>query len=209
MYNPARFKSENLTEAFELMEQYPFATVIMVVDGLPLVSHLPITPKMRDEKIELIGHLAKANPQWKSFKNSVATVIFHGAHTYITPKWYAENDVPTWNYSTAHVVGQVELIETYDGIIECLQELTAHVEKIWPSGWQFFVPDDLGKEILPKNIVGFKIKVDDINFKRKLSQNRSTEDRAGILKGLKSRTDENSLSVLKDMMKMYSINDKS
>lgn len=204
MYNPQRFKSDDTNEAFDLMDQNPFATVITVVEGKPFVSHLPLTPKMVGNKIELIGHLARANPHWKSFANSQTTVIFHGPHTYITPKWYAENDVPTWNYSTAHVTGKIELFESHDGIVECLKELTAHVEKHWPSGWEFFIPDDLTGDILPKSIVGFKIKVTEINFKKKLSQNRTPTDRAGVLKGLETRNDDNSRSVLNAMKKLYS-----
>ena len=138
MYNPQRFKSEDTDEAFNLMDQNPFATVITVAEGKPFVSQLPLIPKRVGDKIELVGHLARANPHWKSFSNSQATVIFHGPHTYITPKWYAENDVPTWNYATVHITGFVELIETHDGIVECLKELTAHVERHWPSGWEFF-----------------------------------------------------------------------
>lgn len=112
--------------------------------------------------------------------------------------------MPTWNYSTAHVTGKIELIESRDGIIDCLKELTAHIERHWPSGWEFFIPDDLTGDILPKSIVGFKIKADEINFKKKLSQNRTTADRAGVLKGLETRDDDNSRSILTEMKKLYS-----
>jgi len=209
MYNPQRYKTTDINEAFELMDRNPFATVITVTDGKPFVSHLPLTPKKVGDKIELIGHLARANPHWKSFAGNQATVIFHGPHTYITPKWYAENDVPTWNYSTVHVSGRIDLIETYDGIVECLKELTAHVERHWPSGWDFFIPDDLSDEILPKSIVGFKIKIDEINFKKKLSQNRTPADRAGVLRGLETRNDDNSRTILKEMLDLYSPNGES
>jgi transcriptional regulator len=206
MYNPERFKSAETDEAFDLMKKNPFATVISVVESKPFISHLPLTPKKVGEHIELIGHLARANPHWKFLTASQVTVIFHGPHTYITPKWYVENDVPTWNYLTVHVTGKVELLESYDGIIDCLQELTAHVEQHWPSGWDFFIPDDLTEDVLPKSIVGFRIKTDGINFKKKLSQNRAPDDRAGVLRGLDSRNDDNSRAILSDMLKMYSPN---
>lgn len=209
MYNPQRYKSESPNEAFELMDHYPFATIITVVDGKPFISHLPITPKKVGDKIELIGHLARANPHSRFLKGAQATVIFHGPHTYITPKWYAENDVPTWNYSTGHAMGPVEMIESYDGIVDCLKDLTAHTERHWPSGWDFFIPDDLASETLTKAIVGFKIKVDEINFKKKLSQNRNPNDRAGVLRGLEARSDDNSRAVLAQMRELYSADDES
>jgi transcriptional regulator len=116
MYNPQKYKSSDMQEAFDLMDKNPFAMILTIVNGEPFVSHLPLTPKKADDSIELIGHLARANPQWRFFAQSTVTVVFQGAHTYITPKWYAENDVPTWNYSTVHIKGQVELIESYEGI---------------------------------------------------------------------------------------------
>lgn len=111
--------------------------------------------------------------------------------------------MPTWNYTTVHVAGQIELIESHDGIVQCLKDLTDHIERHWPSGWDFYIPEDLRGDILPQSILGFKIKIDEINFKKKLSQNRSPGDRAGVLKGLETRKDSASQSVLSEMKKMY------
>lgn len=205
MYNPSRYQTTDQNEAYKLMDEYPFATVITIHDGKPYISHIPLTPKKVENKIELIGHLARANPHSRYLHTSEVSVIFNGPHTFVTPKWYVENDVPTWNYSTVHVNGHVQLIEDYDGILKCLEELTIHVERHWPSGWEFFVPDDLKGDVLPKSIVGFKITVDKINFKKKLSQNRNTADRAGVMRGLETRTDDNSRAVLKEMLALYSI----
>jgi len=206
VYNPQKYKESDLNEAFELMDRNPFATVMTVQDGKPFVSHLPLTPVKTSDGIELVGHLAKANPHWKLLSNGSTTIIFQGAHTYITPKWYAEDDVPTWNYSVVHVSGKVSLIEDYDGLVECLKILTAHAERHWTSGWNFFIPDDLKGADLSKHIVGFRVKAEDLNFKRKLSQNRSPADRAGVLRGLESRSDEVSRNVLSDMFKLYQKN---
>jgi transcriptional regulator len=209
MYNPHPFRSTDTKEVFELMDQNPFATVITVVEGKLFTSHLPLTPKKVGDKLELVGHLARSNSHWKSFADSKATVIFHGPHTYITPKWYTTNDVPTWNYVTAHVTGKIELIDDRDGIVDCLKELTAHVERNWPSGWEFLVPNDLTGEALQKSIVGFRMKIDGIDFKKKLSQNRQPADRAGVLKGLEDRGDDHSRSILSEMRKLFSENGES
>ena len=206
MYNPPRFQSDDHNEAFAIMDANPFATLITVSDGKPLVSQLPLTPKKTADAITLIGHLARANPHSRALASADATVIFHGPHTFITPKWYAENDVPTWNYLTVHATGKVELIESFDGIVECLRELTTHVERHWPSGWDFFVPDDLDGDRLTKNIVGFKIKIENLSFKKKLSQNRSAEDRAGVIRGLATRDDDGSRGVLEEMKRVYDTN---
>lgn len=209
MYNPPRFKSTELNEAVALMRENSFATIISITDGCPVISHLPIFVKTEGESVVLVGHMARANPHWKSFvqkqaadkatATSSVTVIFHGPHTYISPQWYVQNDVPTWNYLTVHTKGRVELIEDYEGIVECLRELTQQTEKHWPTGWEFYIPEDLSGDALSKNIVAFKIKVDEIDFKKKLSQNRSQQDRVGIIRGLESRSDDNSRLVLQEM----------
>lgn len=205
MYNPQRYKAENISEAFDLMDQHPFATVISVSEGTPQVSHLPLTPKRTGEQIELIGHLARANPHWRLLSTANTTAIFQGPHAYITPTWYAKDDVPTWNYSTVHASGPIQLIEDHDGLVECLKDLTAHVERHWPSGWAFAIPGDLSGNVLSKSIVGFRIRVESISFKKKLSQNRSVADRAGVLRGLGERQDHASHGVLADMLKLYTM----
>jgi len=204
MYNPPRYSSSDLDEAFRLMERNPFATVVTMAERKPFISHLPITAKMIDGNIELIGHLAKANPHWRFFSNGSTTIVFHGPHAFITPKWYTKNDVPTWNYLTVHAEGKVDLIESYEGLLDCLRELTVHSEKYWPSGWEFFIPEDLAGDHLQKGIVGFKMKVENFNFKKKLHQNAKEEDRAGVLRGLETRDDDQSRALLDEMLKMYS-----
>ncbi len=102
VYNPAKYKSEDLDEAFEMMDRHPFATLISVVSNRPYISHLPLTVKKSTLGFELIGHMARANIHWNHIECSRVTAIFQGPHAYITPRWYAENDVPTWNYSTIH-----------------------------------------------------------------------------------------------------------
>lgn len=205
MYNPERYVAKNSNEnIIEFVQKFPFATVNSVYGGESSISHLPLVINQNHEKLQLIGHMAKMNPQWKTFKSSQVTAIFHGPHTYITPMWYAENDVPTWNYSVAHLIGTAELIESESGIIECLKDLSTQTEMAYPSGWDFFIPDDLSGDVLTKAIIGFKINIEKIEFKKKLSQNKTDADRIGIMAGLKMRTDEQSRWVLNDMKKIYS-----
>ncbi len=202
-YNPPRFQGKNKLDALEFMRVNSFATVITVFENNPIISQLPLMLQVNGDDIILIGHLAKQNPHANVIYKAKVTVLFHGSHTYITPVWYAENDVPTWNYSSLQVNGDVELIEDSEGIIDCLKILTAETEKKYHSGWGFYIPEDLQGPTLTKSIVGFKIKVCDVSFKQKLSQNRSANDRKGILEGLAQRADAHSHEVLADMKRLY------
>lgn len=185
------------------MLQNPFATIVSVNNDEPFITHLPLTPVKAENGTELIGHCAKANPHWKLLNDKPTTIIFQGPHTYITPKWYTEDDVPTWNYSVLHVHGTATLINDHEGLVNCLKTLATHAESLWPSGWSFNIPDDLKDDHLTKHIVGFKIRIEDINLKKKLSQNRTPNDRIGILNGLSTRADEASRFVKTEMLKLY------
>ncbi len=204
IYNPARFSVSDLEKSFQFMESHPFATVISISEGLPVISHLPLVAKREGDEFVLIGHLARANPHARVLAEGAgATAIFHGPHAFITPKWYAHDDVPTWNYSTVHTVGQVTVIDEYEGIVECLRELSAAAERKWPSGWEFFVPEDLAREKLSKHILGFKIRVETLQHENKMGQKLSTEDQAGVIAGLTDRGDDNALAVRNAILELF------
>ena len=184
------------------MRAHPLATVISVdPDGSPYVSHLPLIVEHKGDGIVCIGHLARANPHWRLLGGRRATAIFHGPNAYITPSWYAQNSVPTWNYAVVHVQGVVTLIEDRAGIVRCLEALTATVEK-GPDAWQFWIPEDL-RNTLESAIVGFQLSVETIQSKFKLSQNRSEADRAAVLRGLAEREDAASQSLRAFMQRYY------
>lgn len=205
MYLPARFKSEDESDILEIIRRNPLATLISVKENQPFISHIPLVAEKNGDKLTLIGHFAKANPHWQLIEGS-ATAIFHGPNSYITPRWYSKNDVPTWNYAVVHLSGTGRLLQDYEATVSCLKKLTAHTESQSKTRWEFWLPDDLAKpHDLMSAIVGFEVVVDDIKAKLKLSQNRSLADRSGVIEGLLTdRSDENSIEVA-GLMKKLSI----
>lgn len=195
MYLPKHFSQADELKVKKLIEQNGFATVLSYPKNeKPFINHLPVmfSSKPNDEKI-LIGHMAKRNPQWQHFKeNPDSTFIINGGHTYITPRWYKSGrDVPTWNYAVAHLHGKMELVESFDGQIEILKQLSHFFESPSPTPWDFELPDDLLDEsALTSAIISFKFHIETIEAKFKLSQNRSVEDRQGVIEGLMERTDD-------------------
>ncbi|MCC7406268.1 MAG: FMN-binding negative transcriptional regulator [Bdellovibrionales bacterium] len=200
MYLPSHFSTTDLSHTLALMQKYPFATLISFDKaGAPIINHFPLLTELVEGKITIVGHMAKRNPQWRNFASHPrAVVVFSGPHTYITPSWYVSGrDVPTWNYAVAHVEGTVRLVEDFAALTALLQRLTQQFEHGSSSPWQFELPEDLQQpEALTSAIVGFEIQVDKIETKFKLSQNRSVDDRRGILAGLATRTDDLSKQVL-------------
>ncbi|MCO5143618.1 MAG: FMN-binding negative transcriptional regulator [Oligoflexia bacterium] len=204
MYTPKHFSStDDWPKIEKLVRENSFATVLSHPENEhPFINHLPIIfdpdhqPAASHDKT-LIGHMAKANPQWQHFqKNSQATFIFHGPHTYISPLWYRSGrDVPTWNYTVVHMKGHIQLLESFEEQIDILKKLSRFFEGESSTAWKFSLPPDLDRNSLSKAIVSFRFTPETIEAKFKLSQNRSKEDRLGVIEGLGSRSDEMSHAI--------------
>ena len=176
---------------------------ITVSEGQAFPNHLPVfTDPAQPGKTVIVGHMARANPQWKHFQSGgKVTVIFHGPHTYITPRWYPDPvNVPTWNYAVAHAQGIPKIIDDYDGINSILIRSVEIFEREEMHPWKLDLPDDMRKNLV-RAIVGFEIEVTQLDSKFKLSQNRSEEDRQGVIRGLQNRPDEMSKRVVDLMLK--------
>jgi hypothetical protein len=104
MYSPVEFKEEDLVKLHDFIQEYNFAVLISMNDGRCSVSHLPLLlDKTRGQFGTLIGHMARANSQWKELESAEVTCVFNGPHGYISPSWYANSlNVPTWNYAVVH-----------------------------------------------------------------------------------------------------------
>lgn len=206
MYLPKQFSVNDHKEIKQLIARNAFATILSFPkDHRPFINHLPIIFSSKNgEQDILIGHMAKANPQWKHFKeNPNCTIIIHGEHTYISPRWYQSGkDVPTWNYVVAHLHGQIELVEDFTAQMDILKQLSDNFEKPSQTPWEFELPSDLLNErALTGAIISFKFHSEKIEAKFKLSQNRSTDDRRGVINGLaQERTDDMSRAIREMML---------
>jgi transcriptional regulator len=167
MYIPANFKIKDETLAFDIMKEHSFATLFSQHNGLPFATHIPLILN----KDHSYGHFARPNPQWKDIKNQTVLAIFHGPHCYISPSWYETNKaVPTWNYVTVHVYGEVELLDNEQELMSSLHDMVLKYEAPDSS----YSLQDVDAEFLAgmnKGVQGFKIKINKIEGKAKLSQN--------------------------------------
>jgi transcriptional regulator len=120
---------------------------------------------------------------------SEALAIFMGPGAYITPCWYATKQetgkvVPTWNYVTVHAYGPVEFFEDADRLLDVVTRLTNLHEQTRAAPWAVSdAPADFIRAQL-RGIVGVRMPITRLEAKRKMSQNRSPADRAGVIKGL-------------------------
>jgi transcriptional regulator len=197
VYQPEAFR---VTEehAKSLVREHPFAT-LMAVGGAELeVSHNPLLLAEGGAHGRLLGHVARRNPIWRAYAGGAkALALFHGPHAYVTPRWYARHDVPTWNYAVVHVEGTVRVLEAPKDIVRILALMTERFEGDGPEAWRFGLPDDLQDgAALAAAIVGLEVTIERVTAKFKLSQNRVDADQEGVMRGLAERDDEQSAGVL-------------
>jgi transcriptional regulator len=207
MYRIKQFEVRETSLLLEVIEKYPLASLVAVVDGLPQVTHLPLTAENTSQgQLRLCGHMSRRNPIWMHIRDgSPLTIVFQGPHAYINPSWYVDNDVPTWNYVVVEATGKAGLVDDYAGLIRILKRQTAHMNRIYEDKWDFFLPSDLQPETaLTAAIVGFEMEPDEIAGKFKLSQNRPEMDQRKVVEALGQRRDEASRALGEWMSKVLS-----
>ncbi len=191
MYVPAHFEVTDPGILHSVMREFGFARVVTHDGQAPFASHLPILLADIDtDQPRLVGHMARANPQWRHFANDTeALVIFEGPHAYISPTWYETKlAVPTWNYVAVHAYGRPTAVEDPDRLLALVDQTVAHYESGRDNPWQPELPDDFRDGLL-KAIVGFEIPISRLEGKFKLGQNRTETDLAGTLAALRSSPD--------------------
>jgi transcriptional regulator len=127
-------------------------------------------------------------------------VIFMGPDAYVTPSWYATKRetgkvVPTWNYVTVHAYGAVEFFDDAERLLRAVTRLTNHHEGTRQEPWKVSDAPDAYIAAQLKGIVGVEVSISRLEGKRKLSQNRSADDRTGVTEGLAGSTHENEQAV--------------
>ena len=117
MYTPPAFKDDDLDSIRATIRAARLANLVTATADGPIATPLPLfLDESEGERGVLYGHVAKANPQWRSVPIGEALAIFMGPEAYVTPSWYATKQetgkvVPTWNYIAVHAYGPVEFFE--------------------------------------------------------------------------------------------------
>jgi len=178
MYIPNHFREEPTERLLAFMRRNSFATVVSVLDGSPVATHLPITVAQAGDEVTLRGHFAKANPHWRALEHGETLVIFTGPHAYVSPAHYEKREsVPTWNYLAVHAYGEAKAIDGAAALAG-LHDLIAEHEAAYRE--QFDSLPDRYREGMLKGIVGFEMRVTRLEGAAKLSQNKSRQERSSI-----------------------------
>lgn len=197
MYVPKLYREEDRERILEFLKQNNFPALVTHDGEKPIATHLPVELiEAEDGALTILGHMSRANPQWKSFGEQEVLLIFQGAHTYISPRWYDHVNVPTWNYMMVHLYGKVRVVEGEE-LHSLLSRLVKKHEEPAAYSLESLPQDFVQKEM--KGVVGFAVDVTRIDASYKLSQNRNDTDHENIIHELEGRGDENSAGVAKAM----------
>ena len=191
MYTPAHFAAS--PDAINDLLARPAAVhLVTATEQGILATMLPLIyePSI-GEHGALHGHLARNNPQWSAPALGESLVILQGADAYVSPSWYASKAehgrvVPTWNYSTAHVYGELVVHEDAAWLGDHVRRLTDVHEAGSDRPWSV---DDAPERFISgqlRAIVGVELIISRIEGKSKLSQNRTDADISGVVAGLQS-----------------------
>jgi transcriptional regulator len=193
LYVPEHFRETRIEVLRALIARYPLGTLVAVTSEGITANHIPMQLlPAADGPALLRGHIARANPLWRLLQNDAPVLaVFIGPDHYVSPTWYPSKRehgkaVPTWNYATVHIRGQIRFIEDGGWLRSLVESLTDEHERGIPNRWRISdAPPDFIDGMV-RAIVGFEIRVSAIEGKVKASQNRSAADRAGVAEALRA-----------------------
>jgi len=196
VYVPSAFAETDLSALDGLIARDNFITLVTVADGLPIVSHLPVLYRRVGDAIELTGHWSRANPQSRHVGPALA--IVHGPHAYVSPSWYPDKDsasrVPTWNYATAHLRGELHAFRDERELGALVGALTRQHESHVGSHWAYdHAREDLRRQL--SGITGFRMVITDVQMTFKLNQNHPLVNRKSVAEQLRQQASASSHDV--------------
>jgi transcriptional regulator len=190
MYVPPAFREEDLTALHGTMRGARLANLVTATAKGLIATPLPLFLAPDEGPFgTLYGHLARANSQWKLPPVGDAMALFMGPGAYVSPSWYPSKQehqkvVPTWNYIAVHAYGPAEFFDDTDRLLDAVTRLTNLYEGSRAKPWAVTdAPESFIRSQL-KGIVGLRLPIVRLEGKRKMSQNRSAEDRVGVAAGL-------------------------
>lgn len=191
MYVPPLHAVDDEAQLRAMVAAFGAAELVTVgEDGYPLATLLPLIW----EGDRVVLHMARANEHWRAITpDSPALLVCGGPQAYVSPSWYASKRehgrvVPTWNYSSVHLSGRVRVYDDPAWLLDAVTRLTDRHEEHRDDRWRVTdAPESFVAGQL-RGIVGLEVRVERVEGKRKLSQNRSEADRRGVVAGLRAES---------------------
>jgi transcriptional regulator len=196
MYIPSAFEEHDSAKLFTLIERYSFGLLISRHGDEPFATPLPfLVDRAAGPQGALVGHMARANPQWQQAEGQTVLAAFSGPHAYISPTWYEGNNVvPTWNYVAVHVYGTFHAIHDEAELMRIVNDTVGVYEAEMPVPWTMESQAEYNEKLI-KGIVGFRIEISRLEGKLKLNQNQSAVRREKVARALGATGEQNAVEI--------------
>ena len=203
MYTPPLFKQDH-TASLAFAEERGFGMVCAWDGERPIASLLPFYLSHADDgTLQALFHVARHNPLAKLADGVTPWLLaVNGPDAYVSADWYVSSDqVPTWLYQSVHLTGPVRVLSEGELAVQ-VDALSAKFEnwllpkKPWTSAKM--TPARL--ETMKKAIIGFVMKVEEVEGSFKLNQHKSEADYAAVANALEQRPDTGSQQIA-DLMR--------
>lgn len=199
MYIPKHFEEKDTSRIYDFIREFSFGTIISSGNSRPVATHTPLMLHFKEDKPVLLGHIALANNHKEFLVNGAGVLcIFQGPHAYVSSRWYAEPEVPTWNYRSVHVYGTVKVL---DGS-EIRQAMSSLMDRYEAPKEQPMKMEEIPARVLERDMKGifvFEIAVTDMEAAEKLSQNSDEVSYKTITGELKQDGDFNAMLLAFEM----------
>jgi transcriptional regulator len=188
MYIPRPFQIGS-DDAKDLLASFDVGQLVTSTEQGPLATLVPWVIDLENNR--LIGHISRANSQWKTPWMGDALVIVDGINGYVRPEWYETKRetgqvVPTWDYVVIQIRGELVIHEDNAWIKDAVEQLTNRHEQRRDKPWKVAdAPSDYVENQL-NAIVGVEFKIKAIEAAVKMSQNKNEADLHGVIAGFQS-----------------------
>jgi transcriptional regulator len=167
-----------LADVRDLIEAYPWATMVSATPDGVVVSHYPfLLEESDDDSLVLVSHVGRPDEQAHRLGASELAVVFYGPSGYVSPSWYGvERAVPTWNFATVHAYGVPEILSDAENLA-VLERLVEHFENPLPDPFTLRISAEntAYAERILHGTVGFRLRVTRFEAKEKMSQDKAAE----------------------------------
>ena len=206
MHIPSVFCEEDFDSIIDFIAAKPLATIITQTNKGIEACHIPLfySEEFSDsdgKQRYLYGHFGRKNSIYlDALADTSWLIIFQDSGHYISPNWYpskaeTHKEVPTWNYQSVHIQSKIELIEDTAKLKWILATMTAQQETVLDNPWSLEDAPIAYIDAMCRGIIGFRFAINSVQAQFKLSQNKTADNIAGVIKGLERLNSSDALAM--------------
>jgi transcriptional regulator len=201
MHPAPLFRESDPETLIARLRAHPLGLVCVSGEVAPLAAHTPVLADFDGSAVRLRFHLSAHNPVTRRLEaGAAALIVFTGPDAYVSPDWYGPvpNQVPTWNYLSVEAEGTPEPADA----ATFLDDLSAQFETgLAPKpAWTRAKMDPGAFDMMVRGIRAFELAPIRFEGISKLSQNKTSEARAGVIEALPPTPD--GLAIAEEMRKL-------